>query len=265
LKPKEHWRYLGFFFDQHLLFHEHVCFYATKAISMVHAMGMLGNLFHGLSPRQKCILYRSCVMPITTYGFKLWYYSGAHHKGQVAKLAKMQHHTALWITGAFCTSPVGGVGALTGLIPINLHLQKLAARSSYRIVTLSPTHPLASLAHQPGSRRVSQHWHSIARLGYNTRLRVHSLFAKASHACRPLNEPFDANADKARPGHCLMDLFSWRIHFEESESKEDVDQAKFLDWQFDLADAIPSCVLVVTDVSWNLQCCLQAAGGSHCS
>jgi hypothetical protein len=44
-----------------------------------------------------------------------------------------------------------------------------------------------------------------------------------------------------------MDLFSWRIHFEESESKEDVDQAEFLEWQFDLADAIPSCILVVTD------------------
>jgi hypothetical protein len=46
-----------------------------------------------------------------------------------------------------------------------------------------------------------------------------------------------------------MDLFSWRIHFEESESKEDVDQAEFLEWQFDLSDAIPSCILVVTDAS----------------
>jgi hypothetical protein len=68
------------------------------------------------------------------------------------------------------------------------------------------------------------------------------------HACYPLNEPFDADADEARPGHCLMDLFSWRIHFKESESKEDVDQAEFLEWPFDLSDAIPSCVLVVTDV-----------------
>jgi hypothetical protein len=61
-------------------------------------------------------------VPIATYGFKLWYYSGAHRKGQVAKLAKMQHRVALWIPGAFSTSPVSGVGALAGLIPINLHL-----------------------------------------------------------------------------------------------------------------------------------------------
>jgi hypothetical protein len=195
-----------------------VHFYTTKAISTVCAMGMLGNAFCGLSPQQKHILYRSCVIPIATCGFKLWYYSGACHKGQVAKLTKMQHRAVLWITGAFCTSPVGGVGALAGLIPINLHLQKLVAQSSYWIATLSPTHPLAALAHQPGSKRVTQHRHSIARLGYNTCLQVHSSFAKAVHACYPLNEPFDADADEARLGHRLMDLFSWRIHFEESES-----------------------------------------------
>jgi hypothetical protein len=51
----------------------------------------------------------------------------------------------------------------------------------------------------------------------------------AAHVCHPLNEPFDADANKARPGHHLMDLFSWRIHFKESESKEDVDQAEFLE------------------------------------
>jgi hypothetical protein len=175
--------------------------------------------------------------------------SGARRKGQVAKLAKMQHCAALWITGAFCTSPVGGVGALAGLIPINFHLQKLAAWSSYQITMVSPTHPLAALAHWPGSKRVLQYWHSIARLGYNTHLWVHSSFAKAVHACSPLNKPFDADANEARLGHHLMDLFSWRIHFEESESKEDVDQAEFLERQFDLLDAVPSCILVATDVS----------------
>jgi hypothetical protein len=183
-----------------------------------------------------------------TYCFKLWYYSGARRKGQVAKLAKMQHCAALWITSAFHTSPIGRVEALMGLIPINLYLQKLTAWSSYRIAMLSPTHPLAALVHWPGSKRVPQHRHSIARLDYETCLQVHSSFAKASHVCCPLNKPFDADADEARLGHCLMDLFSWRIHFEESESKEDVDQAEFLEGQFDLSDAIPSCILVVTNV-----------------
>jgi hypothetical protein len=117
-----------------------------------------------------------------------------------------------------------------------------------RIATLSPTHSLVALAHRLGSKRVLQHRHSIARLDYDTQLWVHSSFAKVSHNCHLLTEPFDADADEARLGHHLMDLFSWRIHFKESESKEDVDQAKFLEWQFDLSDVIPSCILV-TDAS----------------
>ncbi|KXN86802.1 hypothetical protein AN958_09597, partial [Leucoagaricus sp. SymC.cos] len=64
-------RYLGFYFDHQLTFCEHVQYYSTKAIAMVHAMKMLGNSLRGLSPKQKHLLYRSCVIPIATYGFHL--------------------------------------------------------------------------------------------------------------------------------------------------------------------------------------------------
>ncbi|KXN91389.1 hypothetical protein AN958_00912 [Leucoagaricus sp. SymC.cos] len=71
LHPKLFWWYLGFYFDRQLTFHEHVQYYSTKAISMVHTMGMLGNSLRGLSPRQKQLLYRSCMVPIAIYGFHL--------------------------------------------------------------------------------------------------------------------------------------------------------------------------------------------------
>ena len=71
LKPKTYWRYLGFYFDQHLFFKKYVWYYSTKALSMVKAMGMLGNSSIGLLPLQKRLLYRSCVIPIATYGFRL--------------------------------------------------------------------------------------------------------------------------------------------------------------------------------------------------
>ena len=47
-------------------------------------------------------------------------------KAQVSLLATMQRKAALWILGAFRTSPTGGIEALAGLIPIHLHLKKLA-------------------------------------------------------------------------------------------------------------------------------------------
>ena len=125
LKPKTYWRYLEFYFNRHLSFKEHVWYYFTKALSMVKVMGMLGNLSKGLLPLQKCLLYRSYVVPIATYGFRLWFFAGAPTKAQVSLLAAMQRKAALWILGAFCTSPTGGIKALVSLISIHLHLKKL--------------------------------------------------------------------------------------------------------------------------------------------
>ena len=70
LKPKTYWKYLGFYFDQCLFFKEHVWYYSTKALSMVKAMGMLGNSSRGLLLLEKRLLYCSCIVPIATYGFR---------------------------------------------------------------------------------------------------------------------------------------------------------------------------------------------------
>src|SRR5690242_19843376 len=100
-------------------------------------MRMLGNSSCGLTPMQKHTLYRACVVPITTYGFHLWYFDGARCKGALKQLNTMQHRAALWITGAFRTSPTSGVESLAGLIPIQLHLCKLARQADYHIKTLA--------------------------------------------------------------------------------------------------------------------------------
>ena len=118
LKPKTYWRYLGFYFDQRLSFKEHVQYYSIKVLSTVKAMGMLGNSARGLLPLQKCLLYCSCVVPITTYSFRLWFFAGALTKAHVLLLAAMQCKAALWILGSFCTSPTGRLEALAGLILI---------------------------------------------------------------------------------------------------------------------------------------------------
>ena len=118
LKSKTYWWYLGFYFDRQLSFKEHVCFYSTKALSTVKTMGMLNNSTHGLLLLQKWLLYHSCVVPIATYGFHLWFFAGALTEVQVSLLATMQRKTALWILDVFCTLPTGGIEALVGLIPI---------------------------------------------------------------------------------------------------------------------------------------------------
>ncbi|CAA7265605.1 unnamed protein product [Cyclocybe aegerita] len=136
LKPKTYWRYLGFYFDCGLTFHKHVCYYATKAFTTVQAMCMLGNSTRGLSPKQRHLLYRSCVVSIAMYGYHLWYFDGARNKGTMNQLKRMQQKAALWIMGAFRTSPTGGLEALAGLIPIHLVLKKLAMCAVYHVTTL---------------------------------------------------------------------------------------------------------------------------------
>ena len=71
LYPKDTWKYLRFIFDRKLLFYQHIDFYSNKAISTVKCIKILGNLVRGLIPHQKCLLYRSYILPIALYGFQL--------------------------------------------------------------------------------------------------------------------------------------------------------------------------------------------------
>jgi len=131
-----------------LLFHEHVCFYSTKALSSVKAMKMLGSSTQGLPPKKKHLLYCPCVLPIAIYGYQLWFFDGAQCKKAISLLKTMQYKAAIWTTGALSTSPTGGVESLAGLIPVHLHLQKMAGQANYRTVTLSDSHSLWSILGQ---------------------------------------------------------------------------------------------------------------------
>ena len=145
LLPSNTWKYLGFIFDRKLTFHQHVDFYVNKAISMVKCMKLLGNSSHGINPLQKCLLYRTCILPITLYGFQLWFYNCAPMAYHIKILNKMQRCAAIWILKAFKTSSSYGIKAIAGLIPIKLHLQKLGGRSQLRVYKLPHNHLLQSL------------------------------------------------------------------------------------------------------------------------
>jgi len=69
--PKPIWQYLGFYFDHRLNFNYHIHFYATRCLSTLNAMKLLGNSLRGLFPIQKYLLYRTCVLPIALYEFQL--------------------------------------------------------------------------------------------------------------------------------------------------------------------------------------------------
>jgi len=60
-------------------------------------------------------------------------------------LDKMQRRAAIWILGAFKTSPTEGMEAIAGIIPIKFHLQKLAKRSQMCSLKLPTNHIIRAL------------------------------------------------------------------------------------------------------------------------
>ena len=71
LTPKNSQKYLGFIFDRKLTFHQHVDFYSNRVLLLVKCMKLLGNSLHSITPLQKQLLYRCCILPIALYGFQL--------------------------------------------------------------------------------------------------------------------------------------------------------------------------------------------------
>jgi len=92
-------------------------------------MKLLGNSLQGISSLQKWLLYRYYVLSIALYRFQLWFYNKAPLSYHMKILGKMQRRAAIWILGAFKTSPSEGIEAIAGIILIRFHLQKIARRS----------------------------------------------------------------------------------------------------------------------------------------
>ena len=128
LTPKNSWKYFSFIFNRKLTFHQHVNFYSNKVLSSVRCMKLPGNSSCGITHLQKQLLYRCCVLPITLYGFQLWFYKHTPLSYPLKALGKMQRRAAIWILGAFKTSLTEGIEAIVSLIPIKSHLQKLEGR-----------------------------------------------------------------------------------------------------------------------------------------
>ena len=179
----------------------------------MHFQWLNGNPSRGLLPLQKCLLYRSCIVSIATYGFRLWFFAGTPTKAQMLLLAAMQCKAALWILGAFCTSPTSGIEALADLIPIHLHLKKLVKRSCLRTATLPSQHALISLLSAKHSKGASSHLQSLALLNNTQCARLKGPFLDTEASLLNLTECFNPLYAKATSGCRLLDSFPDCISF----------------------------------------------------
>ena len=252
LCPKESWRYLGFIFDRKLSFHKHIDFYANKALSTVKCMKLLGNSVRGINPIQKRLLYRCCALPIALYGFQMWFYNKAPTSYHMKILNKMQRRAAIWILGAFKTSPLDGIEALAGLMPIRFHLQKIAKRSLIRSFKLPKNHILNKLMDDNPPKTKSPNIHNIGSLTSRQRSLTKGHLIDSgikSHGIFPSFSPLDPEFS---PGHRIIDIFSNRFSFSFT-NKKDKNQKNSRGQELDdmvLAHSSnPHTALVIADAS----------------
>jgi hypothetical protein len=253
LRPKAIWRYLGFFFDRKLQFKEHAHFYTTRAFTTVRSMGMLGNSVRGLTPPQKHLLYRTCVVPVMTYGFCLWFFKGARVKGLVKAMSQVQCTAARWITGNFRTAPGGSGECLGGLLPMHLLLQQQADRGALRIAQLAPSHPLRPILGEALGGCHRAHRLGLAPSGALSVVSLKGPSVDAAVGAAALSwdevEPFGPDSF---PGSRVVDLFQPRIHTHAPPSRKDDEVAKYktsLDVAWAAACGDESCCVVAADVS----------------
>jgi Reverse transcriptase (RNA-dependent DNA polymerase) len=212
LHPKPIWRYLGFFFDRKLLFKEHVRFYSTKAFTTVKAMGMLGNSNRGVTLAQKHLLYRSCVVPVFTYGARLWHFWGSWIQGHLKALGQVQLSAARWITGCFCTTPIGGMESQAGLLLGRLLLKHLCGRGALRAPLLSPSHPLRAILGLGLRGSAQRHPLGLVPSGALSALRLKGPSGDTADACTDIcADKFEPFGPESQPGLRMEDLYASHI------------------------------------------------------
>ncbi|KAG9019083.1 hypothetical protein FRB90_006606 [Tulasnella sp. 427] len=140
-RPEVVW--LGMTFDHKLSFKTHVARMTSKAENALSALKMLANTKRGLHQKLLRILYRTCILPIMTYGSPLWW-KGAQVKGTKmleAKLTRVQNRALRWICGAFRTTPIRALEIEAAIMPIDIYLDLMNEKYALRLNRLGFHHP----------------------------------------------------------------------------------------------------------------------------
>jgi len=167
-------------------------------------------------------------------------------------LDKMQRRAAIWILGAFKTSPSEGIEAITGIIPIKFYLQKLTRRSQICPFKLPTNHILRELMddspilpNKPNSHAVSSLTNRQKNIAKGHLIdscnKAYGIFPSFS----PLNLEFS-------PGFHITDNFSDHFSFNlfnKKEKEKDRICTQELDEMVLCISSLPHTALVVTDAS----------------
>jgi len=164
-------------------------------------------------------------------------------------LNKMQRRAAVWILGAFKTSPLEGIEALAGLIPVKFHLQKIAKRSQIRSFKLPKSHILNNLMDNSPQQLNPYNMGSLTHR-QRTLTKGHLIDSKTkSYRIFPSFASLDP---EFTPGYRIIDNFSDCFSFNlvnKTEKEKNNRRTQELDEMALRNSSIPNTALVITDAS----------------
>ena len=211
-------------------------------------MKLLGNLSRGINPLLKRRLYRCSALPIVLYSFLLWYYNKALTHYHLNILWKMQQRAALWISGAFHISPIPGIEAMSGLVPIHLHLRKLYSQFLLHESSLLSNHIVSNILSSNKMQERSCHISSIDYLTAKQRIWLKSPLINVDNKHNEFFPSFSFFNKEFEPGNRLIDLFSdhFSFHFCSPNLKKHIEKLDKIAFRM---SSNPSSTIVVSDAS----------------
>jgi len=172
---------------------------------------------------QKQLLYRMCILSIALYGFNLWFFKGAPIVRNINKLKRIQCKAALWITGAFRTSPSDGIEAIAGLIPITLHMRKLNGRHHLRYSSIPSMHAINLLLDSQHVKNHPPHKTTTSKLTDKQWFNLKSPIKDVNEHLNGVRECFNPLFPLFSLGSRVVDHFPSRFSFHSPSSSSNED------------------------------------------
>jgi len=164
----------------------------------------------------------------------------------------MQRRAAIWILGAFKTSPSEGIEAIAGIIPIRFHLQKLARRSQICPFKLPINHILRQLMNDLPFLSNNSNPHAIGSLTNRQKNIAKSHLIDSCNKAYGIFPSFSPLNPEFFSGSHITDNFLDQFSFN-LVNKKDKDKDKIRMQELDdmvlCNSSSPHTALVVTDAS----------------
>ena len=135
-------------------------------------------------------------------------------------LNKMQRRAAIWILGAFKTSPTEDIKAIVGLIPIKFHLQKIAKRSLIQPFKLPANHIIKNLLINDPPSNKTMNSHNIGSLTNRQKSLTKGFIVDSNTKSYGIFLSFSPLDLEFSPGSRIIDNFSNRFSFNLVNKKE---------------------------------------------